>query len=107
MADRLVITFKGKIDGDGDIKVPKLTASHVSALDRGTCATLIMSTRDSDIFNRLLQNMYRAAINDKSAYWPTYVNADTPGFTFTPQANGFMANASITLDARAYRGIKA
>lgn len=104
--DRLTVTFRGKIGNDGEVKVPKLTGSHLSTPDRGMYATLFTSCREESITGVRLRNMYRAAIGDDQAYWPNYVSENTPGFTFEPQSNGFMASCSIQLDLKAMRGAR-
>jgi hypothetical protein len=91
------VHFRGKLTEDGDVKVPKLTGSHVSLIGNDdTTATLFVGGMSNvDITRTRLANMIGAKTGDY--YWPGWAS-ESAGFTISPIGNGFMANVSIELD---------
>ena len=93
---RFTISFRGKLHEDGTVKIPKLTAGHMSLRgNEDTYTTLFMSCRDDDITRARLGNML--SHEGGPAWWPGWASA-RDGFTIRPIGNGFMADVSIELD---------
>lgn len=93
----LIISFRGKLTADGDVKVPVIANQHINLIgNEDTGATLFTGgLNNTDVTKVRLANMRGAVTGDY--YWPGWAS-ESDGFRIEPIGNGFMANVSITLN---------
>lgn len=95
---RFTLSFRGKLDEDGWVKIPAIKSHHLSLVgNEDMMTTLFCEGLNNQIVTRKrLENMRGAETGDY--WWPGYAKPETEGFVITPIGRGFMADVTIELD---------